>query len=160
MAILLVHALVLRTLFAVGNAWWNRRRATSAIWAVGLPYGWGPRERRCLRAVYRDAVFLLCSVVVAVMAHNASLVRATPGLGRPLDRGGFGARPAGVHARAISAACHLIWGAMTISGVGITCGAFIGLFTAPLRRSAGGAESVVLVGGAVGGSVATCSSAR
>jgi len=68
--------------FAVGNAVVEPGGAlTSAIWAVALPYALGPTLATLFLRPFTAMPFsLLCSVVVAVMAHNASLVRATPGL--------------------------------------------------------------------------------
>lgn len=134
-AILLIHALVLRLLFAAGSFVIEPGgRISTAMWIVGLPYALGPTLATLFLKPFTAAPFsLLCAIIAAIMAHNTSMIHANPELEGLITVEALILGLAGVHAaRHFRQRADLIWGAMTISGVGMLCGIIIALFTAPL----------------------------
>jgi putative nucleotidyltransferase with HDIG domain len=148
-AILLVHALVLRLLFGVGNVVVEPGGSVSAaMWAVGLPYALGPTLATLFLKPFTAAPFsLVCTVVATLMAHNSTLLHGVAGLEGLVAVQSLCLGLAGVHAaRHFRQRADLIWGAMTISGVGSLCGVAVALFTAPLAADLLDPQNLWIVG--------------
>lgn len=134
-AILIVHALVLRLLFGLGHVVVEPGGGVSvAMWAVGLPYALGPTLATLFLKPFTAAPFsLVCAVIAALMAHNSTLMHGSAGLEGLVAVQALVLGLAGVHAaRHFRQRADLIWGAMTIGGVGGLCGVAVALFTAPV----------------------------
>lgn len=133
--ILLVHAMSLRLLLTLGNfALEPGSSLTPVMWAVALPFALGPTLATLFLRPFTAAPFsLLCSVVAALMAHNAPFLRQVPGLDTLVTVQAIVLGLAGVHAaRHFRQRSDLLLGAATIGCVAMFVAMATALFTAPL----------------------------
>jgi putative nucleotidyltransferase with HDIG domain len=133
-AILIVHAGVLRLLLALGE--WSVGPAspiTPEMWMVALPYALGPTLATLFLRPYTAAPFtVLAATLASLMALNAALLRANQGVAVLVGVEALVLGLAGVHAaRHFRMRSDLVRSGVTIGGVSLGCSAAVALYTLP-----------------------------
>ena len=160
--ILILHAVALRLLLELGDLVVEPGGGVSVtMWAVLLPYALGPTLATLfLRPMTAAPFALVTTVVAALMAHNAPLLRTEPLLIGLVAMCALILGLAGVYStRRFRQRADLLIGAVFVAGFGIATATGVALFTAPvasdlfdlhngmvvLRGAASGALSYLLV---------------
>ncbi len=150
-AVLVLHAATLRGWLILGEALVEPGGTlTAEMWLVAMPMALGPSLAALFLKPFTAAPFaLVCAGIAAMMAHNSSFVRASPGLDGVQAVLALVVGLAGVQAsRRFRTRVDLLRGAMMIAGSGVLCAAAVVLFTTPTAGLLDEQNALVLAMGA------------
>ena len=150
-AVLILHAASLRGWLILGEALVEPGGVlTAEMWLVAMPMALGPSLAALFLKPFTAAPFaLVCAGIAAMMAHNSSFVRASPGLDGVQAVLALAVGLAGVQAsRQFRTRVDLLRGAVMIGGSGVLCAAAVVLFTVPTAGLLDEQNAMVLAMGA------------
>ncbi len=150
-AVLILHAASLRGWLILGEALVEPGGVlTAEMWLVAMPMALGPSLAALFLKPFTAAPFaLVCAGIAAMMAHNSSFVRASPGLDGVQAVLALVVGLAGVQAsRQFRTRVDLLRGAVMIGGSGVLCAAAVVLFTVPTAGLLDEQNAMVLAMGA------------